>query len=103
MLTSPESVWISTRAPPLPCVKSSSLPGVYLLVLRAVWPKQFLIVPLKDSRSEFGVDRRFRHQLDAAADRFHADTRLRGQVRMDFDVARDGAHLQALRAPQSSR
>jgi hypothetical protein len=26
------------------------LPGVYLLVLRAVWPKQFLIMPLKDSR-----------------------------------------------------
>ena len=51
MLISPESVCISTRAPPLPIVKSSSLPGEYLLVSRALWPKQFSMSPLKDSRS----------------------------------------------------
>ena len=48
----PESVSISTRAPPLPWVKSSSLPGANLLVSRAFGPKQLSMSPLKDSMSK---------------------------------------------------
>ena len=49
---SPLSDFSSTRAPPLPWVKLSSLPGVYLLLLRGFGPKQASISPLNDSMSK---------------------------------------------------